>query len=199
MPLWSVNRHRQSSSRSNDSLRFRHRPYAFDTSIVVPLRSSSCLSPDLVLARPFPSVLTTMAFDHSRRRWFGTCPCRPVPRGLPSSVKQLRTTQPFGLSRSWRTVVGIADQLASALLQFAVEVFKKEVGEQRRNRRALGNAPPQGAHMRSIPEAGLDPEPQHSHDGGIRPPFRQTLQKQIVVHIRKKAFNISIHDEGEAK
>jgi len=51
-------------------------------------------------------VLTTMAFDHSRRRWFGTCPCRPVPRGLPSSVKQLRTTQPFGLSRSWRTMVG---------------------------------------------------------------------------------------------
>src|SRR5712692_11406992 len=45
-----------------------------------------------------------MAFDHSRRRWFGTCPCRPVPRGLPSSVKQLRTTQPFGLSRSWRTL-----------------------------------------------------------------------------------------------
>src|SRR5438876_3991728 len=47
-----------------------------------------------------------MAFVHSRRRWFGTCPCRPVPRGLPSSVKQLRTTQPFGLSRSWRTMVG---------------------------------------------------------------------------------------------
>ena len=44
-----------------------------------------------------------MAFDHSRRRWFGTCPCRPVPRGLPSSVKQLRTTRPYGLSRSWRT------------------------------------------------------------------------------------------------
>ncbi len=85
----------------------------FDTSIVVPLRSSSCLSPDLVLARPFPSVLTTMAFDHSRRRWFGTCPCRPVPRGLPSSVKQLHTTQPFSLSafqpfslsRSWRTMI----------------------------------------------------------------------------------------------
>src|SRR6266581_327168 len=75
-------------------------------SSVVPLRSSSCQSPDLVLARPFPSVLTTVAFDHSRRRWFGTCPCRPVPRGLPSSVKQLHTTQPFSLSRSWRTMVG---------------------------------------------------------------------------------------------
>ena len=29
-----------------------------------------------------------MAFDHSRRRWFGTCSCKPVPRGLPSSVEQ---------------------------------------------------------------------------------------------------------------
>jgi hypothetical protein len=33
-----------------------------------------------------------MAFAHSRRRWFGTCSCKPVPRGLPSSVKQLRTS-----------------------------------------------------------------------------------------------------------
>src|SRR5438445_7278820 len=72
---------------------------------------SVCLSPDLVLARSFPSVLTTMAFVHSRRRWFGTCPCRPVPRGLPSSVKQLRTTQPFGLSHSWHTVIRITDEI----------------------------------------------------------------------------------------
>src|SRR2546426_3046083 len=93
MPLWSVNRRRQSSSRSNDSLRFRHRPYAFDTSSVVSLRSSSCQSPDLVLPRPFPSVLTTMAFDHSHRS-FGTCSCQPVPRGLPSSIKQLHTLGP---------------------------------------------------------------------------------------------------------
>src|SRR5450432_2459778 len=63
-------------------------------SSVVPLRSSSCQSPDLVLPRPFPSVLTTRAFDHSRRRWFGTCSCQPVPRGPPSSVKQLHTLGP---------------------------------------------------------------------------------------------------------
>src|SRR5579871_2101647 len=94
MPPWSENRRRQSLSRSNHSLRFRHRPYAFDTSSVVPLRSSSCQSPDLVLPRPFPSVLTTMAFDHSRRRWFGTCSCQPVPRGPPSSIRQLHTLGP---------------------------------------------------------------------------------------------------------
>ncbi len=35
-----------------------------------------------------------MAFDHSHRRWFGTCSCKPVPRGLPSSVKQLHTSGP---------------------------------------------------------------------------------------------------------
>ncbi len=46
------------------------------------LQSSSCLIPDLVIARPFPSALTTMVFDHSRRRWFGACPCRPVPVGI---------------------------------------------------------------------------------------------------------------------
>src|SRR5471032_71490 len=63
-------------------------------SSVVPLRSSSCQSPDLVLPRPFPSVLTTRAFDHSRRRWFGTCSCQPVPRGPPSSIKQLHTLGP---------------------------------------------------------------------------------------------------------
>src|SRR5208282_6483595 len=61
--------------------------------------------PDLVVARPFPSAFTTIAFDYSRRRWFETCSCKPVPRGLPSSVKQLRTTQRFLLSCSWHTVV----------------------------------------------------------------------------------------------
>src|SRR5438309_9750603 len=106
MPLWSENRRRQSLSRSNDSLRFRHRPYAFDTSSVVPLRSSSCQPPDPVLPGPFPSVLTTMAFAHSRRRWFGTYSCKPVPRDLPSSIKQLHTSRPFRPSlRSWRTIV----------------------------------------------------------------------------------------------
>jgi hypothetical protein len=63
--------------------RFGHRHIAFDTSTVVPLGSYSCLIPDPVNARPFPSALTTIALGHSRRRWFGTCSCKPVPRGLP--------------------------------------------------------------------------------------------------------------------
>ena len=47
-----------------------------------------------------------MAFDHSRRSWFGTCSCKPVPRGLPSSVEQLHTSRPLRPSlRSWRTIV----------------------------------------------------------------------------------------------
>src|SRR5450755_5068076 len=78
-------------------------------SSVVPLRSSSCQSPDLVLPRPFPSVLTTRAFDQSRRRWFGTCSCQPVPRGQPSSIKQLHTLgppRPFALVAHNRRQIG---------------------------------------------------------------------------------------------
>src|SRR5262245_21083999 len=69
----------------------------FDTSPVVPLRSSSCLLPDPVNSRPFPSAFTTLPFEQSRRRWFGTYSCKPVPRGRSSSVKQLRTSSAFRL------------------------------------------------------------------------------------------------------
>jgi hypothetical protein len=62
---------------------------------VVPLRSSSCPSPDPVTSEPFPSAFTTVAFGQSRRRWFGTYSCKPVPRGRPSSVEQLRTSSAF--------------------------------------------------------------------------------------------------------
>jgi len=48
--------------------RFGPRPYAFDTSSVVHLRSSLGHPSDPVLPGPFPSVLTTVAFDHRRRR-----------------------------------------------------------------------------------------------------------------------------------
>ena len=76
---------------------FGHRLNTFDTSSVIPLRSSSCLSPDPVISEPFPSAFTTVAFGQSRRRWFGVCSCKPTPRGLPSSVKQLRTSSAFRL------------------------------------------------------------------------------------------------------
>src|SRR5437763_2152294 len=139
----SVNRLRRSSSRSNDSLRFRHRPYAFDTSSVVPLQSSSCQSPDLVLPRPFPPALTTTAFARSRQWWFGACSCKPVPRGPPSSIKQLHTSRPFRPSlRSWRTIirktcildVGVfpVARGGNRLLQHSIHLSEVEVAEQRR-------------------------------------------------------------------
>ena len=101
-----VNRYRRSSSRSNyNSAVLAIISVAFDTSSVVPLRSSSCLSPDPVIAGPFPYALTTMAFDHSRQRWFETSACTPVPRGPPSSVEQLRTRKHFCIPCSWHTIV----------------------------------------------------------------------------------------------
>src|SRR5450631_3390328 len=57
--------------------------------------------PGLFLPRSRPWLWATAA-----ERWFGTCSCKPIPRGLPSSDKQLRAIRPHGLSRSWRTITG---------------------------------------------------------------------------------------------
>src|SRR5215472_1859109 len=48
-------------------------------------------------SEPFPSAFTTLAFNQSGRRWFGTCSCKPAPRDLPSSVEQLRTSSAIRL------------------------------------------------------------------------------------------------------
>jgi hypothetical protein len=39
----------------------------------------------------FSLTLTTLALYQSSLRWFETCSCKPVPRGLPSSFEQLHT------------------------------------------------------------------------------------------------------------
>ena len=57
-----------------------------------PHRRFTCvrlLGPHLTSSgRPFPETLTTMAFDHSSFRRFGTWSCNPIPRDLPSSLTQ---------------------------------------------------------------------------------------------------------------
>src|SRR5450631_407918 len=146
-------------------------------SSVVPLRSSFCQSPDLVLSRPFPSALTTMAFDHSRRRWFETCSCKPVPRGRPSSVEQLHTLSPFGPLRSWRTVENI---------------MQVDVGQQGRSYRSLWCP-----HLRLRPVAvlrnsGLQPfldQPKYSPVGN---PMLEKPQHPLVVHVIEEPADVGI-------
>jgi len=55
--------------------------------------SSPYTPPDTVAAMPFPSTLTTRAFDPCSLRRFGARSCKPAPRGLPSSPVQLRGAQ----------------------------------------------------------------------------------------------------------
>src|SRR3954471_1452063 len=98
-------------------------------SSVVPLRSSSCQTPDLVLPRPFPSALTTTGFARSCQRWFGTCSCKPVPRGLPSSIKQLHTSgppRPFALvAHEHRRVEALSTDSAYTLIQSAAHWLRE--------------------------------------------------------------------------
>src|SRR5271168_2971776 len=126
-------------------------------SSVVPLRSSSCQSPDLVLSRPFPSVLTTMAFDHSRRRWFGTCSCQPVPRGLPSSIKQLHTLgppRPFALvahDRRRSAVLGSGSRLPIRPRSSLSEPCHPPPGETAHRPRTLAGKPAPCRHYERTP------------------------------------------------
>jgi hypothetical protein len=41
--------------------------------------------------RDFSQTLTTLALYQRSFRWFEACSCKPAPRGLPSSLTQLRT------------------------------------------------------------------------------------------------------------
>ena len=89
---WTVNRFPPDLSRINDyspvltsSLRFRtlHQRFAC-AHLSYPHLIPSCGT--------FSSTLTTMTLDHSSLRWFEACSCKPAPRGLPSSLAQLRTS-----------------------------------------------------------------------------------------------------------
>ena len=62
------------------------------------------------IAGPFPSVLTTVAFDHRRRRRFGTRSCQPVPRGLffPHRLCSCAADEAHLFVRcSWRTMIAV--------------------------------------------------------------------------------------------
>ncbi|MGB3225793.1 MAG: hypothetical protein WBB23_23590 [Desulforhopalus sp.] len=64
----------------------------------------------------FSSTLTTMALYHSSLRWFETCSCKPVPRGLPSSLVQHGYT---GCATS-HTLVCLRDTRPSAKRAYSI-------------------------------------------------------------------------------
>ena len=65
--------------------RFRHQLGHFDISSTVHLRSTPRISPDAVIAAPFPSTLTTRTLYPSSSWRFEACSCKPAPGGPPPS------------------------------------------------------------------------------------------------------------------
>jgi hypothetical protein len=57
----------------------------FDASSAVHFRSSPWISPDAIIAAPFPATLTTKALYPSSLRWFEISSCKPTPGGPPPS------------------------------------------------------------------------------------------------------------------
>ncbi len=88
---WAVSRFRPDFSQKSlqplvltPSREFRR---LIDGSLVLVSLIPTCQ--DLVLT--FASTLTTTALDRCSSRWFGAIPCRPAPRGPPSSLMQHQT------------------------------------------------------------------------------------------------------------
>ena len=65
--------------------RFRHHLGHFDTSSTVHLRSTPRISPDAVIAAPFPATLTTRTLYPSSSWRFDACACTPTSEGPPPS------------------------------------------------------------------------------------------------------------------
>lgn len=84
--IWTVNRFPPDLSQINDSplvsmtfLRFRH---VISGSLVFVSIGTYLTKSSFA----FSVTLTTMVFDHSNLRWFGTSTCIAAPRGPPSST-----------------------------------------------------------------------------------------------------------------
>ena len=73
---------------------------------MVRFRSSSRYIPATILCRDFSLMPTTLALYQRSLRWFEASSCKPAPRGLPSSLAQLRAH--YKTMRSWRTFLHIS-------------------------------------------------------------------------------------------
>ena len=89
-------------------------------------------------------------------------------------------------------IVRVPDQFAPALLQFPVEILQEEVGQQRRNRRTLGNAAQQPVEVAAVPDAPPHPLPHQVHEQLPRLPLAQALEEQIVVHAVEKGVDVAV-------
>ena len=96
-------------------------------------------------------------------------------------------------------VVGIADQFAAALFEFAVEILEEEVGEQGGNGGALGNAAADGADVGAVPALAADPEAEEGHYGFAGLAFGEALEEEVGVDAVEKALNVGVGDEDVAE
>src|SRR4030095_15144533 len=100
-----VSRYRRSLSRSSYKLRFwTSSKVRFDTSTVVPLRSSSCRSPDPVIPGLFLPRSRPCLLDKAAEGGLEPAPASPFRGADPHQLNSCAPPQPFGrLLCSWHT------------------------------------------------------------------------------------------------
>jgi hypothetical protein len=147
-------------SRSNDSSRFRHRPYAFDTFPAVHSLRLPKTSPDAVMPRLFQRRSPPRLLAEAARGGLEPVPAdRPEGPTLIPCAARLRSVDHSDLlpAPSWRTVVGVPheaarrvsllagvrrasacrDVLLPGALKVPIHLRQIDVGEERRRDAAL--------------------------------------------------------------
>jgi hypothetical protein len=95
-------------------------------------------------------------------------------------------------------VVGVANEFAAALFEFAVEVFEEEIGEQGGNGGALRNAFAEPVEVLAVPDGGFDPLADEVHDEFAGLVEGEAVEEERVVNFVKKGLDIGIDEPGVA-
>src|SRR5580658_4610185 len=96
-------------------------------SSVVPLRSSSCQSPDLVLPRPFPLCSRPGLLTKAAEGGLEPAPASRFRGADPHRSSSYTHWTLLGPLRSWRTIVGVADYNHVALRDFLSPYLRPQV------------------------------------------------------------------------
>src|SRR5215472_2680393 len=193
MPLRSVNRHRRSLSRVNDTptLSTCHQWFPCGPLLACHLTWSL---PGLFLLCSRPWLLTTAAEGGLEpapaSRFRGAYPHR-----LNSKTALSRPLLHSGLlsAPSWRTVVGITHKVMTAPLQLSVQFVQHQITEQRRKRAALGRALIHRTHQSILHPTGLQKRSNQLEHSFVGHALGYRRHKAVVIHSIEKFFQIEVY------
>lgn len=92
-------------------------------------------------------------------------------------------------------VVGVADEAPGVAGEMAVEAVEEEIGEEGRERGALGDAAAEAGDAVAVPEFGVNPGGEEREEAGIAVVGGEEVEEEGVVHGVKEIADVGLEDE----